>query len=77
VDAPLFKLADGGGRVGSKAPVAAPQAVCSSQHPIVTDTMLEVMRVATGKAPAAIAPFRIDRFRDDRAVPDRASAGTY
>ena len=33
--------------------------------------------VATGKAPAAIAPFRIDRFRDDRAIPDRSSAGTH
>ena len=33
--------------------------------------------VATGVAPPAIAPFRIDRFRDDRAVPDRSSAGTH
>jgi sarcosine oxidase subunit beta len=33
--------------------------------------------VATGTAPAKIAPFRIDRFRDDRAIPDRSSAGTH
>ncbi|HLJ68431.1 MAG TPA: FAD-dependent oxidoreductase [Chloroflexota bacterium] len=33
--------------------------------------------VATGKVPALIAPFRIDRFRDDRAIPDRSSAGTH
>lgn len=33
--------------------------------------------IATGKAPATIAPFRIDRFRDDRAIPDRSSAGTH
>jgi sarcosine oxidase subunit beta len=32
---------------------------------------------ATGKVPASIAPFRIDRFRDDRALPDRSSAGTH
>jgi sarcosine oxidase, subunit beta len=33
--------------------------------------------VASGKAPAVIAPFRIDRFRDDSAIPDRSSAGTH
>ncbi|HEY1367634.1 MAG TPA: FAD-dependent oxidoreductase [Gaiellaceae bacterium] len=33
--------------------------------------------VATGKVPALIAPFRIDRFHDDRAIPDRSSAGTH
>lgn len=33
--------------------------------------------VVTGKVPALIEPFRIDRFRDDRAIPDRSSAGTH
>jgi sarcosine oxidase subunit beta len=33
--------------------------------------------VATGKAPATVAPFRLDRFKDDRVVPDRSSAGTH
>jgi sarcosine oxidase subunit beta len=33
--------------------------------------------IATGSAPATIAPFRIDRFRDDSAIPDRSSAGTH
>ena len=33
--------------------------------------------VATGKVPALIAPFAVDRFRRDRAVPERASADTH
>jgi sarcosine oxidase subunit beta len=33
--------------------------------------------IATGKVPALIAPFALDRFRRDRAVPERASAGTH
>jgi sarcosine oxidase subunit beta len=33
--------------------------------------------LASGKVPALIAPFRLDRFRDDRAIPDRSSAGTH
>jgi sarcosine oxidase subunit beta len=38
-------------------------------------TMAEL--VATGKVPALIEPFRLDRFRDDRTIPDRSSAGTH
>ncbi|MEV7683747.1 gamma-glutamyltransferase [Streptomyces sp. NPDC088341] len=45
----------GGGRVGPKHPVSASQAVCSSQHPTVTDTMLQVMRDGGNAADAAIA----------------------
>ncbi|HEX5937772.1 MAG TPA: FAD-dependent oxidoreductase [Actinomycetota bacterium] len=33
--------------------------------------------VATGRVPALIAPFSLDRFREDRMVPDAASAGTH
>ena len=44
-----------GGRVGPKEPVTAQHAVCSSQHPIVTDTMLEVMRDGGNAVDAAIA----------------------
>jgi sarcosine oxidase subunit beta len=33
--------------------------------------------IATGKVPALMAPFALDRFRRDRAVPERASAGTH
>jgi sarcosine oxidase, subunit beta len=33
--------------------------------------------VATGRVPALIAPFALDRFRRDRPVPERASAGTH
>jgi sarcosine oxidase subunit beta len=43
--------------------------------PIFGETMAEV--VATGRVPALIAPFGLERFRDDRMVPDAASAGTH
>lgn len=43
------------GRVGPKSPVQAEQAVCASQHPIVTDTMLQVMRDGGNAVDAAIA----------------------
>jgi sarcosine oxidase subunit beta len=33
--------------------------------------------IATGRAPALIAPFTPSRFREDRMVPDAASAGTH
>jgi len=33
-------------------------------------------RIATGKTPALIAPFGLDRFRNDLAMADQASAGT-
>jgi sarcosine oxidase subunit beta len=33
--------------------------------------------IATGRVPALIEPFALDRFRRDRAVPERASAGTH
>jgi sarcosine oxidase subunit beta len=33
--------------------------------------------VATGVAPALIAPFGLDRFHADRLIPDRSSAGTH
>jgi sarcosine oxidase subunit beta len=33
--------------------------------------------IASGRAPALIAPFAPDRFRRDRMVPDAASAGTH
>jgi sarcosine oxidase subunit beta len=33
--------------------------------------------VATGRVPALIRPFGLDRFRADRMVPDAASAGTH
>ncbi len=33
--------------------------------------------IATGRVPAVIAPFALDRFRRDRSVPERASAGTH
>ncbi|MEO8450334.1 MAG: FAD-dependent oxidoreductase [Gemmatimonadota bacterium] len=33
--------------------------------------------LATGKVPALMAPFALDRFRWDRAVSERASAGTH
>src|SRR2546423_11356394 len=43
------------GRVGPKQPISAPSAVCASQHPIVTETMLEVMRDGGNAVDAAIA----------------------
>jgi gamma-glutamyltranspeptidase / glutathione hydrolase len=42
-------------RVGPKRPVTARSAVCASQHPIVTDTMLGVMREGGNAVDAAIA----------------------
>ncbi|SRR5579875_1794248 len=45
----------GGGRVGPKHPVSGTRAVCASQHPLVTDTMLEVMREGGNAIDAAIA----------------------
>jgi sarcosine oxidase subunit beta len=33
-------------------------------------------RIATGRTPALIAPFGLDRFRKDLAMADQASAGT-
>lgn len=43
------------GRVGPKEPVSAARAVCASQHPIATDTMLEVMRDGGNAVDAGIA----------------------
>ena len=43
--------------------------------PIAGVTMAEL--VATGRVPALVAPFALDRFRHDRAVSERASAGTH
>jgi len=43
------------GRVGPKQPITAHQAVCSSQHPIVTQTMAEIMRDGGTAFDAAIA----------------------
>ena len=44
-----------GTRVGPKAPVTGSHAVCASQHPLVTDTMLQVMRDGGNAIDAAIA----------------------
>ena len=44
-----------GGRVGPKRPATSDQAVCSSQHPIVTETMLDTMRRGGNAVDAAIA----------------------
>jgi gamma-glutamyltranspeptidase / glutathione hydrolase len=44
-----------GGRVGPKRPATSKRAVCSSQHPIVTETMLDVMRDGGNAVDAAIA----------------------
>jgi gamma-glutamyltranspeptidase/glutathione hydrolase len=46
---------ESGGRVGPKTPVTGLDAVCASQHPIVTETMLEVMRSGGNAVDAAIA----------------------
>ena len=43
--------------------------------PIFGSTMAEL--IATGRTPALIEPFALDRFRLDRMVPDAASAGTH
>ncbi len=44
-----------GGRVGPKAAVTGERAVCSSQHPIVTDTMLATLRAGGNAIDAGIA----------------------
>ena len=44
-----------GGRVGPKEPASGSHAVCSSQHQIVTETMLEVMKDGGTAADAAVA----------------------
>ncbi|MFI5958946.1 gamma-glutamyltransferase [Cryptosporangium sp. NPDC051539] len=44
-----------GGRVGPKQPITGGRAVCASQHPLVTDTMLQVMRDGGNAIDAAIA----------------------
>jgi len=33
--------------------------------------------IATGRTPALIAPFSLDRFAHDRTMADRGSAGTH
>jgi gamma-glutamyltranspeptidase / glutathione hydrolase len=43
------------GRVGPKQPVSGDRAVCSSQHPIVTETMMDTMRRGGNAVDAAIA----------------------
>ncbi|TWS19377.1 hypothetical protein FK529_09230 [Tsukamurella asaccharolytica] len=50
-----YATPDGFGRVGPKAPASGTSAVASSQHPIVTDTMLAVMRDRGNAADAAVA----------------------
>ncbi len=45
----------GAGRVGPKHPVSGTRSVCASQHPLVTDTMLRVMREGGNAIDAAIA----------------------
>src|SRR3954453_22777491 len=44
-----------GGRVGAKRPATGKQAVSSSEHPIVTETMLKVMKNGGNAVDAAIA----------------------
>ena len=43
------------GRVGPKQPVSAQHAVCAAQHPIVTDTVIDVMRGGGNAIDAAVA----------------------
>ena len=43
------------GHIGPKEPATGQRAVCSSQHPIATDTMLEVMRSGGNAVDAGIA----------------------
>ncbi|WP_226378895.1 gamma-glutamyltransferase [Pseudonocardia sp. KRD291] len=45
----------GEGRVGPKSPITGAHAVASSQHPVVTDVMLETMRGGGNAVDAAIA----------------------
>jgi gamma-glutamyltranspeptidase/glutathione hydrolase len=47
--------AAGGGRVGPKQAVTGSRAACASQHPIVTETMLSVMRDGGNAVDATIA----------------------
>lgn len=54
-DFPATQYAPGSGRVGAKSPVSAGHAVASSQHPTVTETMLEVMRSGGTAADAVVA----------------------
>lgn len=50
-----YVLAAGHGRVGGKGSVTARQAVASSQHPTVTETMLDVLSSGGNAADAAVA----------------------
>jgi gamma-glutamyltranspeptidase/glutathione hydrolase len=55
VDSPSIQESADTNRVGRKAPSTGRRAVCSSQHPIVTDTMLDIMRRGGNAVDAAIA----------------------
>lgn len=48
-------LADGSGRVGPKRHASGHRAVASSQHPVVTETMLDVLRSGGNAADAVVA----------------------
>ena len=50
------------GRYGPKAPVMGKTAVCASQHPIVTETMLQVMKDGGNAVDAAIAGSIVQGF---------------
>src|SRR5262249_15013074 len=52
---PLSAETSAGGRVGPKEPVTAGTAVCASQHPLVTDAVLDVMKAGGNAVDAAIA----------------------
>lgn len=52
---PPVEFASGSGRVGAKGVVSAGHAVASSQHPTVTETMLEVLRSGGNAADAVVA----------------------